>query len=401
MKVSFLGNICNNHYAIAKALRRAGVDARLYLFDDRDFNVRPESDDLSLRNNYPDWIVKGNYRPWQSPPLHRLQEMMDADVIVSHADTALHFPDSAYEKLIVFPYGTDIFVYPFEKLYFRGLFPNPIYKIFPIKKKIRRVYELSRKVILCGYDITWRQAFEELLFPDTTIYPLGLIIDTETFRPPALPRKPGLPLKILQSCRQLWSRTNGRTFEGSKGNDIFFKGLAEAVRMLPGAFQVTLVDGKTGEDERSRQLLHTLELDNIVSWVPRMPRSELIAHYQDSDLVVDGLVHGAYGYSPLEALSCGTPVLMYVVENHYTKIFGEDVPIINAQTPAQVAERLVYYADHPDELITVGQQSRDYAMRQHSEAAMVPRFITVFESLLDPTKPKRTIDPAVFQTTIG
>ena len=55
MKIAFYGNVCNNYYTLAKALRsRLNVDAHLYLNHKADIQNRPESDDPDLKNNYPD-----------------------------------------------------------------------------------------------------------------------------------------------------------------------------------------------------------------------------------------------------------------------------------------------------------------------------------------------------------
>src|SRR5687768_3079888 len=70
MKVAFYGNVCNNFYNMAKALRKEmGIDAHLYLNHKADIQNRPESDDPHLKDNYPDWIhlsKKWDYIPMLS-----------------------------------------------------------------------------------------------------------------------------------------------------------------------------------------------------------------------------------------------------------------------------------------------------------------------------------------------
>src|SRR5687768_12327610 len=57
MKVALYGNVCNNFYTLAKALRNElNIDAHLYLNDEIDVQNRPESDDPELKDNYPEWI---------------------------------------------------------------------------------------------------------------------------------------------------------------------------------------------------------------------------------------------------------------------------------------------------------------------------------------------------------
>ena len=57
MKIALYGNVCNNMFAIAKALRTySRHDAHLYLPEKAVFNTLPENDEPELLNNYPFWI---------------------------------------------------------------------------------------------------------------------------------------------------------------------------------------------------------------------------------------------------------------------------------------------------------------------------------------------------------
>src|SRR5687768_1895932 len=68
MKVAFYGNVCNNFYNMAKALRKElNIDAHLYLNPKADIQNRPESDDPHLKDNYPDWIHLS--KSWDYVPL--------------------------------------------------------------------------------------------------------------------------------------------------------------------------------------------------------------------------------------------------------------------------------------------------------------------------------------------
>ena len=68
MKVALYGNVCNNYYTLAKALRsKLNIDAHLYLNYKADIQNRPESDDPHLKDNYPDWIHIS--RKWDYIPM--------------------------------------------------------------------------------------------------------------------------------------------------------------------------------------------------------------------------------------------------------------------------------------------------------------------------------------------
>ena len=69
MKVAFFGNVCNNFYQIALALRtHADVDAHLYINSGDHPQMKPESDEPSLARLYPDWIHAGAVHPRRRAP---------------------------------------------------------------------------------------------------------------------------------------------------------------------------------------------------------------------------------------------------------------------------------------------------------------------------------------------
>ena len=81
MKIALYGNTCNNLFNMCKALRGKGIDAHLYLNSIIDIQNKPESDEIELKNNYPEWIHQSddwnpfkvikfiNFRIFIAPPL--------------------------------------------------------------------------------------------------------------------------------------------------------------------------------------------------------------------------------------------------------------------------------------------------------------------------------------------
>lgn len=66
----------------------------------------------------------------------------------------------------------------------------------------------------------------------------------------------------------------------------------------------------SGKDlSRLQRLSRRLKLDEIVSWIPRMPREKLMESYSNFDLFAFPSLHDSGGMVVLEALSLGLPVL--------------------------------------------------------------------------------------------
>jgi hypothetical protein len=92
------------------------------------------------------------------------------------------------------------------------------------------------------------------------------------------------------------------------------------------------------------------------------------------DLVVDQLIGGWFGYTAVEAMALGKPVISYIRDRRWA---SEDLPIINAN-PDSIHEVLKRLLATPAELQQISRRARAYVERHHSVEAFSERLRTLY-----------------------
>ncbi|WFU53767.1 glycosyltransferase [Bradyrhizobium pachyrhizi] len=102
-----------------------------------------------------------------------------------------------------------------------------------------------------------------------------------------------------------------------------------------------------------------------------VPNSEVLALFAKSDIVADQFIGGAYGYTALEAMALGKPVLSFVRSPDLVEA-PEECPIINA-TPDELEQAVLWVIRNRDSLRKIGEQGRRYVERWHGISAIAAR----------------------------
>jgi D-inositol-3-phosphate glycosyltransferase len=105
-----------------------------------------------------------------------------------------------------------------------------------------------------------------------------------------------------------------------KGPEIFIRAIAEMVShspLLRPKLRVFIIGGASGvngsEVERLKELVSWLNIADVVSFLPPVPRTELPNWYRAADLVCVPSYSESFGLVALEAQACGTPVVATAV----------------------------------------------------------------------------------------
>lgn len=102
-----------------------------------------------------------------------------------------------------------------------------------------------------------------------------------------------------------------------------------------------------------------------------VPNHEVRALFRSADLVADQFIGGAYGFTALEGMAAGKPVLTYVRSAALVEATDE-CPLIQA-TPDTAEDVLRWALVHRDELVAIGRQGRRYVERWHCIEAVAAR----------------------------
>ncbi|MHC2461162.1 hypothetical protein ACVIHD_000174 [Bradyrhizobium embrapense] len=109
--------------------------------------------------------------------------------------------------------------------------------------------------------------------------------------------------------------------------------------------------------------------------------SEVLALFAQSDIVADQFIGGAYGYTALEAMALGKPVLSFVRSPDLVEA-PEECPIINA-TPDELEQALLWIIRNRDSLRKIGEQGRRYVERWHGISAIAARLGQLYRDTAD------------------
>ena len=105
-----------------------------------------------------------------------------------------------------------------------------------------------------------------------------------------------------------------------KGPEVLIRAIAEALSHSPSLrpkLRVFIIGGASGvngsEVERLKELANWLNIDDVISFLPPVPRNELPNWYRAADLVCVPSYSESFGLVALEAQACGTPVVATAV----------------------------------------------------------------------------------------
>jgi len=105
-----------------------------------------------------------------------------------------------------------------------------------------------------------------------------------------------------------------------KGPEVLIRAINEMMQHNPelrGRLLVLITGGASGvknhEDVRLRELVHWLQLDDVIKFLAPISRDKLPDLYRSSDLVCVPSYSESFGLVALEAQACGTPVVASAV----------------------------------------------------------------------------------------
>ena len=152
--------------------------------------------------------------------------------------------------------------------------------------------------------------------------------------------------------------------EPLKGIDI----LLRAVPMLEYGqdLRVLVVGGNPGNDaelDRLKSMTAELDIEDSVTFTGSVPQSTLPTYYSAADVFVLPSHSESFGLAPLEAMACGTPVVVSRVGGMKTFVnSGENGYLVPWRCPESFAQRLDVLLANPELRDAMGQAAREKAL---------------------------------------
>jgi glycosyltransferase involved in cell wall biosynthesis len=404
MRIGFFGNLANNFYQVAKALRKlSNYDAQLYL-DAREYAINmPESDDPALKDNYPDWIHKKAYltpstivAPWRS---ELVEELSTCDVVVVSGFGPV-FSQWVRKPSCFFVTGGDLACAPFPwtfRFQHRGVKAKLVTGALgawqrrgilamseiwtqpysPYVNALRRLTVEPRRVSSTYFPVvidTQKFRFDHTAAdsPEPTIRRLVADYDFILFHPSRLMINPHPDLRATGQWKQ---------------NDLLFRGFAEFLRRTSARRAVLVMPDRalSPDIDLARDEVRRLGIENHVLWIKApeahgFTRDELVRLYCVSHVVADDFGIGWFGGVALEALSVGRPLLTYVDEQVMSKLYPWH-PMLSANSADAIADWLTKLYHEPDWRQAIGLKGRQWIELFHSADAAGHTYVKRIEEL--------------------
>ncbi len=133
---------------------------------------------------------------------------------------------------------------------------------------------------------------------------------------------------------------------------------------------------KAVEDLKKR---YSVELDVVHG----VRNEDALARYRRADIIVDQLLRDWHGVFAIEAMALGKPVVTSLAEDavrQTEKAFGIELPIL-AATKDDLAEKLAWLIERPEERMRRGAAGRAYVEHVHDVDQMTDRLLAIYSEL--------------------
>lgn len=187
---------------------------------------------------------------------------------------------------------------------------------------------------------------------------------------------------IYSHSRQWWSSAPPSMGRG-KGNDTLLRAFARLLSEVPEARLVLLEYGI--DVSRTKALAGSLGIADALVWLPRQPRRDLLLAARFASVGVDQFpgprTGGGYGYSTVELMSVGKPMVGQLFDpDGFERDHGfAPPPIVHVDGEVQAAGALLDLLADDKARARRGEEGRDWA-RLHYGSEAVDRILAELEA---------------------
>jgi glycosyltransferase involved in cell wall biosynthesis len=389
MRVAFYGNVCNNFYTLAKALRNElGIDAHLYLHNEVDIQNRPESDDPELKDNYPNWIHLSD--DWNILPFLKkfdrcfINELNQYDAVF-FSELGVILAPYLKAKSLFYVTGGDLTQVPFPGKYadkFNTVKSRLAWEYIGFMQ--RRGIRKATKILSQPFS-PFAHALKELHVNGNQVsncyFPILMDLDVIKSNENALEeiddfnRSLLAPFRfiIFHPSRIMLRQTKALVDSGQwKGNDNLFRGLALFIQKYKVKDACIAMPDRiySADRDQAKEIIRELGIEDNIVWLKPptpegFPRKELMNFYSISNIVADEFATGWFGSIVVEGMACGKPTFCYVDETVMKQLYPWH-SIISVKEPGEIAEKIAEFYFDPQKAKEHGELSRKWATEFHS-----------------------------------
>ena len=169
-----------------------------------------------------------------------------------------------------------------------------------------------------------------------------------------------------------------------KGNDKLLKGFSKFVQSNPDSFMIIVDRGP--DSVKTHQLVKKLNIEKYIKFIngPLNPY-ELKKYYNLADVVADHFAYGSLGSIGWEVLASKKPLLGFIFDDLYTKLYGEPPPVVNSLTPSEINDSLEILKD-TNMRTELGVKGKKWITKYHSPEIYLKKLTTIYNLVINDKK---------------
>ena len=138
------------------------------------------------------------------------------------------------------------------------------------------------------------------------------------------------------------------------------------------------------EHRRFREIMGRYGIENRVSFTGGLPQHLLYHYYGAADVTIIPSYYEPFGMTALEALGCGSSVIASSVGGLKTTVKEGEVGLqFEAQNAQDLANKISFLIEHPEENARLRRNARPYVERHYSWKAVSRQVAAAYQELLD------------------
>jgi glycosyltransferase involved in cell wall biosynthesis len=199
-----------------------------------------------------------------------------------------------------------------------------------------------------------------------------ILVDTDLYAPKEMP---ALREELLAGEEGTVFFAPARHNWEWKGNDKIIRAVKLLAERTGKKFKILFAKWGGGDLEKSLKLVEELGVSERCVFLGAMSKPVLHDYIRASDVVLDQFTLGEYGTLALEAMSLERPVIVHM------NSLKNGVPLVKAFSTEEIAGAMTDLLENPAKAKDIGRRSREWVVAHHGPAAIVPKFLKVFDSV--------------------
>lgn len=355
MHLLIAGNLANTGYYLTSKLRKLGVEADLLMQKDPPFASDPKNTGKLDDSKYPNWINFFDKRKkWKRTVL----KIMKSYDIISAATEFPIFALFSNKPFVAMATGSD--------LYFLA-------QSHSLKGFLLRLAYRKAKVVV--FNLPSHLEYAKKLKLKNSLF-LPLFREFSISKKDTLRKKMKNQFVFFHPTSQIWK---------IKRNYIFLQAF---VKLCKSRNDVYLILINRGEDSiKTSEFLKKSSIEDKYEILPQtLTQTELTSYYEQCDAVIDQFGVGSIGFIGLESLNFGKPLVSYIDEDVYEKLYGEKPPILSSNKEEDVYHYLKKLVEDRHFYEDISKRSLEWILKFHSEDELIKKYHKLYTMVYDRKK---------------